>query len=172
MSKILFAAHEDNHVLKFVGDIRVNLCPTLNGFLQQIGSRGEKAIVVDLTETTCMDSTTLGFLAKISLASQDTLGAQPTLVTPNPDVTRVIRSMGFEQIFVIIDHAIHTCDDALEMPTHVMAEETLREQVLDAHRTLMKMNDHNFACFRDLVEALEAEALPADSAESPARKVG
>jgi len=163
MSKILFAEHEGNHVLKFVGDIRVNLAPTLNGFLQRIGNRREKAIVLDLSETTCMDSTSLGLLAKISLASQSILNVQPTLVTPNPDITRVVRSMGFEQIFVIIDQPIHTCDGAMELPTHVMSEELLREQVLDAHRTLMKLNKHNEECFSDLVEALEAEQKPVDT---------
>lgn len=170
MNKILFAEHEGNHVLKFVGDIRVNLCPTLNGFLQQIGSHEEKAIVLDLTETSCMDSTSLGFLAKIALASEEKLGCQPTLVTPNPDLTRIIRTMGFDQIFIIIDHAIHTCDDALELPTHVMSEEMLRDQVLDAHKTLMAMNEHNAACFCDLVEALEAEKNPVPSSTS--RKAG
>ncbi len=163
MSKILFAEHDGNHVLKFVGDIRVNLAPTLNGFLQKIGDRKEKAIVLDLSETTCMDSTSLGLLAKISLASQSILNCQPTMVTPNPDITRVVRSMGFEQIFLIIDHSMHTCDDALELPTHVMSEELLREQVLDAHRTLISLSKHNEECFSDLVQALEAEQKPMNS---------
>ena len=168
MSKILFAEHDGSHVLKFIGDIRFNLAPTLTGFVQQIGSRGEKAIVLDLTETTCMDSTSLGLLAKISLACQSILNVQPTLVTTNPDITRVVRSMGFEQIFIIIDYVIHACDGALELPTHVMSEELLREQVLDAHRTLMDLNEHNEACFCDLVDALEAESNPliTDSANS------
>jgi len=160
MSKILFAEHDGNHVLKFAGDIRFNLAPTLGDFVQQIGSRGEKAIVLDLTETTCMDSTSLGLLAKIALASQAVLHVQPTLVTTNPDITRIIRSMGFEQIFIIIDDVTYACDGALELPTHVMSEELLREQVLDAHRTLMDLNAHNEACFCDLVEALEAECKP------------
>jgi anti-anti-sigma factor len=161
MSKILFAEHESTHVLKFVGDIRFNLAPTLTGFVQQIGQQSEKAIVLDLTETTCIDSTSLGMLAKISLASQSILNVQPTLVTTNPDITRVVRSMGFEQIFIIIDDIVHTCDGALELPTHVMNEELLREQILDAHRTLIDLNEHNEACFCDLVDALEAEKNPA-----------
>lgn len=160
MSKILFAEHDGSHVLKFTGDIRFNLAPTLTGFVQQIGSRSEKSIVLDLTETTCMDSTSFGLLAKISLASQSILNVQPTLVTTNPDITRVVRSMGFDQIFVIIDQVMHTCDGALELPTHVMSEELLREQILDAHRTLMDLNEHNEACFCDLVDALEAEGEP------------
>ena len=160
MSKILFAEHDGNHVLKFIGDIRFNLAPTLTGFVQQIGSRGEKAIVLDLTEATCMDSTSLGLLAKASLASQAILNVQPTLVTTNPDITRVVHCMGFEQIFIIIDDMMYSCDGALELPIHAMSEELLRIQVLDAHRTLMALNEHNEACFCDLVDALEAECNP------------
>ena len=169
MSKILFAEHDGSHVLKFAGDIRLNLAPTLNGFLQQIGKNGEKAVVLDLTETTCMDSTSLGLLAKIAIASKAILDVQPTLVTTNPDVTRIVRSMGFDQIFVIIDHDMHTCDEVFELPTHVMSEELLREQVLDAHRTLMNLNKHNEDCFCDLVDALESEKQPCNS---PARATG
>ena len=157
MSKILFAQHERKHVLKFVGDIRVNVAPTISAYLQSIGSQDETSIVIDLKSTTCMDSTCLGLLAKIALASQRLLGTEPTLVTTNPDVTRIIDSMGFEQLFYLLRDDAHTCDEAFELPTRVMNETQLTEQVVDAHKTLMKLNKHNEECFSDLVSALEAE---------------
>ena len=160
MSKILFADHEQKHVLKFVGDIRVNVAPTISAYLQSFGSGSPGSIVIDLKDTSCMDSTCLGLLAKIALASQDKLGTQPTLVTTNPDVTRVIDSMGFDQLFLIIRDDAPTCSDAIELPTRVMNEEQLKEQVLDAHKTLMKLSKHNQECFKDLVTALEAEPEP------------
>jgi anti-anti-sigma factor len=157
MSQILFAEHEQKHVLKFVGDIRVNVAPTMSAYLQKIGSTNESSIVIDLKGTTCMDSTCLGMLAKIALASQEKLGTQPTLVSTNPDVTRIIDSMGLDQLFLIIRDDAHTCDEAIELPTRVMNEEQLKEQVLDAHKTLMELSKHNEDCFRDLVAALESE---------------
>ncbi len=167
MSKILFAEQNGVHVLKFVGDVRVALGPTIHGFLDRIGqSKNQKSIVIDLNETTNIDSTSLGLLAKIALKSSQYLGAKPTLVTPNEDITRVILSMGFEQIFVIIDKEMNTCDEALELPTSVVSEAALREQVLEAHKTLMSLNECNEACFCTLVEALEAEKL---NDEAPAR---
>ncbi len=163
MSKILFAEYQGTHVLKFIGDIRVNLAPTISAYLEKIGTHKEKAIVLDLKATTCMDSTCLGLLAKIAIGSMTALGSQPTLVTTNPDVTRVIDSMGFDQIFLLVRTDEPTCDQAIELPTRVMNEEQLKEQVLEAHKTLMKLNKHNEECFRDLVTALEAEeCLTAD----------
>jgi hypothetical protein len=47
-----------------------------------------------------------------------------------------------------------------------MSEELLREQVLDAHRTLMSLNKQNEESFCDLVDALESEKQPVSS---PAR---
>ena len=79
------------------------------------------------------------------------------MVTTNPDVTRIIDSMGFEQLFYLIRDDAHTCDEAFELPTRVMNETQLTEQVVDAHKTLMKLNKHNEECFSDLVSALEAE---------------
>lgn len=163
MSQILFAEHEGKHVLKFVGDIRVNLAPTISAYVPKIGMGEESSIVIDLKQTTCMDSTCLGVLAKIALAAKEQLGTLPTLVTTNPDVTRIVDSMGFEQLFYIIRDDTHTCDDAVELPTRVMNEAQLADQVLDAHRTLMKLSKHNEECFRDLVSALEGEQFANDS---------
>lgn len=167
MSKILFAEHDGKHVLKFQGDIRVNVAPTISAYLDNVGLNREEAIVLDLKETTCIDSTCLGLLAKIAIASMTAMGTQPTLVTANPDITRIIDSMGFDQIFLIVRDDTPTCDEAVELPTRVMNEEQLKAQVLDAHKTLMKLNKHNEECFRDLVAALEAEELSETVAGAP-----
>ena len=45
MSKILFAQHERKHVLKFVGDIRVNVAPTITAYLEKVGDDEIEAIV-------------------------------------------------------------------------------------------------------------------------------
>ncbi len=158
MGKILFAKQNDVHVLKFVGDVRVTLGPTLSNFLNDIGRHDNlKSIVIDLTETTNIDSTSLGLLAKISLCSQDTVDAQPTLVSTNEDINRILSSMGFEKVFVIVDQEMSDGLELGELPTHIVSEETLREQVLEAHKVLMSLNAKNYASFCDLVEALERE---------------
>ena len=45
------------------------------------------------------------------------------------------------------------------MPELVSSEEDVRQRVLDAHRTLMSLNESNRDTFHDLVAALEAEAV-------------
>ena len=166
MSNILYANHDDSHVLKFLGDVRVTLGPTLSKFLKNMSRTSNgRSIIIDLTETTSIDSTALGFLAKISLHFQKFQGSKPTIISTNPEITRILINMGFDSIFIISESVISKCSDLSELPVQDASEPELREQVLDAHRTLMKLNGKNKACFQNLVEALECEKQNEQQAE-------
>ena len=70
MGTILFAQVENVQVLKFLGDVRVTLGPTISRYLESIGQDAKlKSIIIDLTEAIGIDSTSLGLLAKISLSA-------------------------------------------------------------------------------------------------------
>lgn len=176
LGTILFAEIDNVQVLKFVGDVRVTLGPTISNYLDGIGQNGSlKSIVIDLTETTCIDSTSLGLLAKISLRSQNILKTLPTIISTNDDVTRILTSMGFERIFLIVGDIDVCCDQMGELPEAVVSEAELREQVLEAHRILMKLNKSNEMKFKELVAALEKEQADCsedsnqESTEEPTR---
>src|SRR5690554_3039969 len=101
--KILQAEQQGIYVLKFIGEIRLNLCSTLDNLVESITrDPAFKTVVIDLTETEIIDSTTLGLLAKIALAAQKQSHFLPTLISTNPDITRIITSMGFDRIFIIV----------------------------------------------------------------------
>jgi len=158
MGKILLAEQDGVEVLKFVGDVRVSLGPTISEFVNELGQRKDiHSIIIDLTETEGIDSTTLGLMAKISLKSQETFQTLPTIVSSNEDITRILFSMGFDNVFVIVNEASDEVGPLGELPTQLVSEEALREQVLEAHRVLMSLNSENKERFRDLVEALENE---------------
>ena len=166
MGTILFTQVDNVQVLKFVGDVRVTLGPTISNYLESIGEDADlKSIVIDLTETICIDSTSLGLLAKISLRSQDALKVLPTIVSTNDDVTRILTSMSFEKIFLIVG-ALDICSEQMgELSESVVSESELREQVLEAHRILMKLSKNNELKFKDLVQALELEQAEAVKSE-------
>ena len=158
MGKILYAEQDGIHVLKFVGDVRVTLGPTIGGFLTQLGECEDfKSIVIDLTETEGIDSTSLGLLAKISIKTKDAFKSVPTIISPNEDITRILVSMGFNQVFVIVKELVTECGQLDEISAEIVSESSLREQVIEAHKVLMSLNEHNREEFRDLVEALESE---------------
>ncbi|MBD3647378.1 MAG: STAS domain-containing protein [Pseudomonadales bacterium] len=158
MGRILFAEQDGVNVLKFTGDVRVTLGPTIGAFLNSLKECKEmKSIIIDLTETEGIDSTSLGLLAKISLQTQESFHTVPTIVSTNEDITRILMSMGFDKVFVIIKEPLATDAPLGELPVQVANETALREQVLEAHKVLMGLNEYNRNAFQDLVVALEHE---------------
>ena len=158
MGKILVAEQDGVKVLKFTGDVRVALSPTLSDFVKELGcDRNLHSVIIDLTETDAIDSTSLGLMAKISLKSQEVFHCLPTIISCKEDINRILVSMGFDNVFVIINDANGVIGPLGELPTQMVSEEALREQVLEAHRILMSLSRENEDAFRDLVEALETE---------------
>lgn len=162
MGKILFATDFSKDkgvfVLKLTGEVRVTQGPTISKFLDTFGDgKGYQSVIIDLTEATNIDSTTLGLLAKLSIKSQKIFHNKPTVFSTNPDISRILDSMGFEQLCTLVYTNLENCPDVKELPTQLASEETMRSQVLEAHKILMAMNEKNRACFCNLVDALEEE---------------
>lgn len=156
--KILVGDHDGVYVLKFTGDVRVNLCATVDGFLRSLLGRDDfRAILVDLSETEGIDSTSLGLLARLSIEAKRRFGIIPTLISTRPDITRLLTTMGFDDIFHIVEDPLTDVGQLGELPAVECCEEDVRRKVLDAHRTLMAMNDQNREIFQDLVLALESD---------------
>ncbi|MCM2320289.1 STAS domain protein [compost metagenome] len=154
--KIQFAEQQGTFVLKFVGEVRLTLCSALDATIEKIfGARNFSSIVIDLTETSSIDSTTLGLLAKLSILSRQKVGLLPALVTTNPDITRLLESMGFDQVFNILGTPLPCPECLSDLPPQDVSEEQVKAKVLEAHRILMGLNEHNREAFRDLVTALE-----------------
>ena len=157
--RILVAHHEGVYLMKFVGDVRVTLCAAVDTFLDSMLSDGGfKSVVVDLSRTTGIDSTSLGILAKLSIRAQERFGFVPSLVSTNPDITRVLKTMGFDDVFHIIEAPLESKEQFGELKNFDCSEEDMRQRVLDAHRILMSLNESNRERFHDLVETLEAAA--------------
>jgi len=157
MGKILFAEKDGVYALKFVGDVRIACGPTISNFLDDIrASQHFHSVIIDLTEAECIDSTSLGMLAKIAIQSQELYGKKPTIVSDSEDIDRILKSVGFAQVFHIISEC-PDCGKLGQLPDHVLPESQLRDEVLEAHRILMDLNENNRHQFQDLVEALEAE---------------
>lgn len=155
--RIQFAESEDTFILKFIGDVRLTLCAALDAYIEKIFSAlSFGCIIIDLTETDNIDSTSLGLLAKLSILSRDRVGLLPTLVSTHEDMNRLLQSMGFDQIFNIVPETTPTDAELQDLPGQILSEEQVRSRVLEAHRILMDLNEHNRAAFTDLVSTLES----------------
>lgn len=154
--KILVAESQGIYIVKFMGDVRLNLCSTLDQYTDQMFTdEGFKTVIIDLTETQCIDSTSLGQLAKISILYKDKFGQLPTIISTNEDINRILNSMGFDQVFYIVKELVSKVEYLDELPTQTVDEDEMRRRVLEAHKLLMNMNESNREAFQDLVDSLE-----------------
>lgn len=154
--KIQYAAKMPTFALKFSGDVRLTLCNELTLAIHTaLNTQPFTSIIVDLTTATSLDSTTLGLLAKLSLLSQEKLGIFPTLVSTNPDISHLLDSMGFSQVFNLV-HTALPCPECLkDLPAQPLAESIVKQRVLEAHQILMGLNDKNHQSFHSLVQHLQ-----------------
>ena len=154
--RVLQADCSGVYILKLVGEVRLNACSTIDSVIEKISeSPNFRSLVVDLSETDHLDSTTLGMLAKLAVKAKEKSHFLPSIVSTNPDVTRIVESMGFDSVFVISKEPIENESVLAEMEQKPLQEEEMRQTVLNAHRVLMDINENNRDKFRDLVDALQ-----------------
>jgi anti-anti-sigma factor len=155
---VLHASHNNVHVLRFVGDIRYTLSPSIDRFLEAIFSGSTPAgFVVDLTETDSIDSTNLGLLARLATRMQRLDGRRITVVSNRPDINSVLNSMALDEVFDIIEDNTLETGAAEQIPLQNTDREALTRTLIDAHRALMDLNEHNREMFRDVVDALKTK---------------
>lgn len=154
--QILVADHDGVYVIKMVGDVRLTLCISFDQFIDTMfGAANFSAVLFDLSEAEAIDSTTLGLMAKISLQGQDRHGVIPVILSTSASINRILETMGFQDIFTIVNQLQTPVDPSEELSADVDDEDKVKEKVLEAHKILMGLNDKNNETFRNLVKMLE-----------------
>jgi anti-anti-sigma regulatory factor len=156
--RILVATVNDVPILKFIGDVRVLMSSALDNYFNSLYNRAIlDRMMVDMTETQGIDSTALGLLAKMSIQLRNRFNVRPTIISTNPDITRILKSMSIDLICEIIETVDkqETCFDELNPLQET--EDSVRQKVIEAHQTLMSLSENNRAEFQDLVSALKSD---------------
>jgi anti-anti-sigma factor len=156
--KILAADYKHMAMLKFVGEVRVVMSTTLDNYFTGLYRRGIlDAMLVDMSETRSIDSTALGLLAKMAIQLRNRFNVMPTIVSPNPDITRILKSMSLDLICKIVSNVPRQQTQYQELKVQTESEAGVRDKVIDAHLTLMTMSEQNRLEFQDLVSALKQQ---------------
>jgi len=155
--RILVANVNNVPILKFIGDVRVLMSGTLDNYFSTLYSKAIlDRMVVDMTETQGIDSTALGLLAKMAIQLRNRFNVSPTIVSTNPDITRVLKSMSFDRICDIVEEPASNKVSFNELDRVNDSEDAVRRKVIEAHQTLMTLSEDNRIEFQDLVSALKA----------------
>ena len=79
------------------------------------------------------------------------------MVTTHEDISRLLHSMGFDQVFNIVESPLPCPDCLADLPSQDHSDEVVKAKVLEAHQILMSLNESNREAFHDLVTALERQ---------------
>ncbi len=99
---------EGTHVISLTGEVDLYTAPEFKQQLLQVIGDGGKAVIVDFSKTTFIDSTTLGVLVGgvKRLRAND---GQLSLVCSDRNVTKIFEITGLDRVFAIYS----TRDEAL-----------------------------------------------------------
>ena len=157
--KILISDKADHYLLKLVGDVRLTISGALNRYMEILfGKNQVKSVVVDMLDVEGVDSTTLGLIAKLGLHCRECYQMNVKLFCQNPSIIRTLECMGFDEIIDIFQQSPNDFDTELQSLEEVSAGvDEIRQQVIEAHKLLLRLNPQNSAEFTDLINALESE---------------
>lgn len=154
--QILVADHQGVYVIKMLGDVRLTFCVSFDQFIDSMFSDSEfSSVIFDLSGAEAIDSTTLGLMAKISILSQEHFQIMPIVLATNPSIQRILQTMGFADIFTIVEKLDAPMLAERELHCGAADEQAVKARVLEAHKILMGMNEKNAEAFRDLVNMLQ-----------------
>jgi len=100
---------EGRHVISLSGEVDLYTAPEFKQQLLEVISQGAETVIVDLTNTTFIDSTTLGVLVG-GVKRLRPNGGQLSLVCSDRNITKIFEITGLDRVFTI--HA--TRDEAVE----------------------------------------------------------
>jgi len=154
--KILATELNNIPVLKLVGDVRVLMSSTIDNYFTGLYSRAIlEAMIVDLTETTGIDSTALGLLAKMAIQLRNRFNVKPSIISTNPDITKILKGMSFDIIFDIAEEPLGSEVKFGELEHVSESENVIKQKVIVAHQALMALSEDNKLEFQDLISALK-----------------
>ncbi|MBN2279977.1 MAG: STAS domain-containing protein [Candidatus Marinimicrobia bacterium] len=153
-----FAQDKNNYFIKLSGQLKYTECSNFSSFINKLEQdKNFDNILTDLTETTYIDSTNLGLLAKLAQLVIEKSNHRMTVVTTNDDVTELLHNIGFDDICLLVNETSkpdHHYDHILGIDEK---EESMAKVMLEAHRRLMNMNDKNEKEFCNVVELMEKQ---------------
>ncbi|WP_269915383.1 anti-anti-sigma factor GigB [Acinetobacter sp. HY1485] len=153
-----YASLNGTHFFKIIGEVRAQSCISLDKLLSKIEQQSDViGAVVDLTQTTFIDSTVLGILAKLGIKLKQAHHIQSVMLSTNPDITTLANSMGLGQVFVILTCNEETAVCTKTLPDGQVTQANMLSTVLDAHKTLCQLSESNQNIFEPLVKQLEKE---------------
>lgn len=153
-----FAENNNFYLIKMSGHLKYTGSGGFDTFVENLFSKiHDKVVFIDLTEAQYLDSTNLGIMAKISDIMLTRYEKRTTIISSNPDITTLLTNIGFDDFFTILDECPDTTTMLSDISEMVTGNRSMAMMMLEAHKSLMEMNDRNKKVFSSVVDLLQQE---------------
>lgn len=158
--KILVGEFDHSYLVKMHGYIRLTLCASLGRYMERIFGTDDhpRQVLIDLSDATGLDSTTLGLIARLALYCQDQFHFKPLVFCDHAELLQDLHTMALDEFLDIVSREPPQPRELHELqPVDASAQE-LKRRIIDAHKLLARINPQREAEFLDLVKAIEQDA--------------
>jgi anti-sigma B factor antagonist len=100
---------DDSYVISLAGEVDLYTAPEFKQQLLEVIAQGAKSVIVDFTDTTFIDSTTLGVLVG-GVKRLRTAGGQLALVCSDRNITKIFEITGLDRVFTIYSTRVEAVD--------------------------------------------------------------
>jgi anti-anti-sigma factor len=133
---------------------------TLKQFItEMISKQTVSTVALDLAECIGMDSTFMGVLAGLSGRLKKS-GQTLELINLSEKNIRLLATLGVDQVIAHYSHSHGhemPAQEPTQLPTESSTKKELAETALQAHETLVELNEENRPRFKRVIEYLKAD---------------
>ena len=156
--------HNQTVTFQVEGQATMQHSPTVRQYAEQSLSAGMTAISVDLRRCIHMDSTFLGTLLFLKRLVERQEKGEFVLVSPSSQSRQLLREMGLEKIFAVVDVEELAADVWTDLKSGPGDLTAFKRNVVQAHQELGRLEGPTGETFRVLATEM-AQELDAENPE-------
>jgi len=149
--------HDQAVTFQVEGQATMHHSPAVRRYAEQSLTVGTTALSVDLRRCIHMDSTFLGTLLVLKRLVERREKGAFALISPSPQCRQLLREMGLEKIFAVVDVEELAPDVWTELPSGPGDLTAFKRNVVQAHQELGRLDGPAGETFRTLATEMAQE---------------
>ena len=147
MNDILYATLEKYNIVKVCTSATMRNSEQVSELLEK-----DKITILDLSETTYIDSTFLGLIAKYTMKFKNDFNEYLSILNPTNEVLTALKQTGILNFVVILNEDIIVNGTKIEKRD--FKSSNIAKHILEMHEILSNLNEENKKVFSDVVNKM------------------
>ena len=157
--ELLISGKDGVYRIKVSGRATFDCAPPLRDLAKTLASEKFDGIKIDLKACEWMDSTFMGVLAMLGLRAK-AVGAPMEICAADEQNKSLLAGLGLKKLFIFTENALDEEDSSAEWQTgnqETVKMEEGAQTVLEAHKTLMDVDEENVQKFETVVNLVQQD---------------